>query len=137
MHLHCTLPTLLLTLSLTHSALSSTLRGFNPEISLDDFGPVGTARGYPLEIIPNAYDQPCSGMREGEYVCGSFEEKGVDALRAIYRCQGGVLALTEVCHEGGKKNRCVRNRRGDSREWRRFYPFVSGDKGVCVRESQI
>lgn len=164
MHLQSTLSALL-TLSLAHPALSAGLQssqsspkvhtvrstaerparglnpdreqGFNPQISLYDFGPVGTARGYPLETLPDAYDTPCSSLREGEYACGSFEEKGVDALRAIYRCQGGVMTLVETCHEGGKKNRCARNWRGNIREWRRFYPFVDGSKGFCVQESQI
>lgn len=137
MHLQSILSTLL-TLTITLPAVSAIgIKEWNNQLSLYDIGPVGTARGYPLETLPNAYDISCSSLDDGQYACGSFEKDGVDALRAIYRCQVNVMDLVEVCHEGERKNRCARNRRGDSREWRRFYPFVSGDKGVCVMQSQL
>ena len=35
-----------------------------------------------------------------------------------------------------RHSRCVRNERGRG-EWKKFYPFVSGDKIVCVSEKGL
>lgn len=37
-----------------------------------------------------------SSIPEGEYACGSFEEREVSALRAIYRCKDSWLELAET-----------------------------------------
>ena len=75
-------------------------------------------------------------LDEGDYACGSFKEKDVDALRAIYRCSDGWLELVETCHEGDKhaKDRCVKNGR---RKGKKFYPFVDGKKVVCQKKSNV
>jgi hypothetical protein len=123
------------------SALHSSPNGdivFNDYLSLDTIGAVPTIRGkYPFETLPPSYyHEGCYGWLEGSQVCGSYEENGVDALRAIYSCEAGKFNLKEVCHEKSRNNRCVMNQRGVM-QWKKFYPFVSGQKVVCVNEKKL
>jgi hypothetical protein len=76
----------------------------------------------------------CGGIPEGGYVCGSFEDEGVDALRAVYRCDRGILRLADVCYESNKYNRCVKNGR---RKGKKFFPFATAEKVVCQKKSNV
>lgn len=142
MHFSTTFPILLtLFTTINASALNSNPGGdivFDEYLFLDTIGAVPTARGkYPFETLPpDYYGRGCYGAIEGMQVCGSFEEDGVDALRAIYRCKDGKFELQEVCHEKSKNNRCVRNRRGVG-QWKKFYPFVDKKKIVCVSKKAL
>ena len=142
MHFPTTLPILLaLITTINASALSPSSGGdivFDEFLFLLSIGAVPTVRNaYPFETLPaDYYGQGCYGYFEGEQVCGSFEENGVDALRAIYRCKDGKFELQEVCHEKSRSNRCVRNRRGVG-QWKKFYPFVNEKKIVCVNEKAL
>lgn len=141
MHFATTLPILLTLLTtINASALNPSSGGdivFDKYLFLETIGAVPTARGYPFETLPpDWYGRGCYGDIEGMQVCGSFEENGVAALRAIYRCKDGKFELQEVCHEKSKNNRCVRNRRGVG-QWKKFYPFVDEKKIVCVSEKGL
>jgi len=67
-------------------------------------------------------------------VCGSFGPGKKIAMRAIYTCKNGRLSLREICAERSEKNRCVKNSR---RSGKKFYPFVSGEKIVCVGRKSL
>jgi hypothetical protein len=142
MHLPSTLTTLLaLTTTITASALHPNPGGdivFDEYLFLDTIGAIPTVRNeFPFETLPlDYYGRGCYGDIEGMQVCGSFEQNGVDALRAIYRCENGKFELQEICNEKLKNNRCVGNKRGNG-QWKKFYPFVSGDKIVCVGEKGL
>lgn len=71
----------------------------------------------------------CGGIPEFGYVCGSFKDRGVMALRAIYVCEKGRLIHRETCRELGRNDRCVKNER---RKGKKFYPFTPADRIVCV-----
>ena len=142
MHFPTILPIFLaLATTIAASALHPSSGGdlvWDEYLFLQTIGAVPTVSGkYPFETLPpDYYGRGCYGEFEGRQVCGSFEENGVDALRAIYRCKNGKFELEETCHEKSKNNRCVRNKRG-VRQWKKFYPFVSSDKIVCVSEKGL
>ena len=71
----------------------------------------------------------CGGIPNFGYVCGSSKDRGVMALRAIYVCEKGRLIHRETCRELDRNDQCVKNER---RKGKKFYPFVSGDRIVCV-----
>lgn len=142
MHLPSTLTTLLsLATIISASALHPNPGGdivFDEYLFLDTIGAVPSVRNkYPFETLPpDYYGRGCYRDIEGMQVCGSFEQNGVDAVRAIYRCENGKFELQEICNEKLKNNRCVGNKRGNG-QWKKFYPFVSGDKIVCVGEKGL
>jgi hypothetical protein len=95
----------LLTLTTAEGTLDPTLAhiGFNGDLHLDTISPVRTYQGKPLEVIEaeNKWDYTKT-CEQDAYACGSFSDRGVDALRAIYQCDKNVFKLREVCHEGGR-----------------------------------
>jgi len=110
---------------------------WNDHLKIWDIGTVTSTRGDWAFYRDGApYAGRCNSVPEGEYACGSFEEREVNALRAIYRCKDGRLELAETCHEGDEhaKDRCVKNGR---RKGKKFYPFVSEDKVVCMKASKV
>jgi hypothetical protein len=110
---------------------------WNDQLKLYTIGTVSSTHGWAYQNSPNPVGSRCDNVPEGDYACGSYEEKEVEAFRAIYRCKDGFLELTETCHEGDKyhkNNRCVKNGR---RKGKRFYPFVPAEKVVCVNEGKI
>jgi hypothetical protein len=111
---------------------------FDEYLFLDTIGAIPTVRNeFSFETLPpDYYGRGCYGDIEGIQICGSFEQNGVDALRAIYRCENGKFELQEICNEKSKNDRCVRNTSGVG-QWKKFYSFVSGDKVVCVSEKGL
>ena len=76
-----------------------------------------------------------------EYQCGMIfsPPAGTSATRSYSLLHSGFpgkFELEETCHEKSKKKRCVRKKRG-VRQWKKFYPFVSSDKIVCVSEKGL
>ena len=110
---------------------------WNDHLKIWDIGAVTSTRGDWAFYRDGApYAGRCNNVPEGEYACGSFVERDVNALRAIYRSKDGWLELAETCHEGDQhaKDRCVKNGR---RKGKKFYPFVSGNKVVCMKASKV
>lgn len=107
---------------------------YNEHLKVRDIGHVDTKKhkGGPHRILPVDVAGPCGGIPEGGHVCGSYEDEGVDALRAVYTCNEGVLMLRETCFEKQKENRCVKNGR---LRGKRFFPFVPVERVVCVKKS--
>jgi len=108
---------------------------WNDQLKVWDIGRVETEKSYGKHLRrPVKTMYACGGIPEGGYVCGSFEDEGVNALRAIYRCDRGRLRLREVCYESDKYNRCVKNGR---RKGKRFFPFGPTDAVVCQKKSNV
>jgi hypothetical protein len=76
----------------------------------------------------------CGGIPEGGYVCGSFEDEGIDALPAIYRWDRGRLRLRNACYESDKYNRCVKN---GGCKGNKFFLFAPTKAIVCQRKSNV
>jgi hypothetical protein len=132
MQLQSTLFTLL-ALATALPAVSAAV--WNDQLKVWDIGRVTTERGvgkHKVRPIKTMY--ACGGIPEGGYVCGSFEDEGVDALRAVYRCDRGMLRLADVCYESNKYNRCVKNGR---RKGKKFFPFATAEKIVCQKKSNV
>ena len=108
---------------------------WNDQLKVWDIGRVETEKSYGKHLRrPVKTMYACGGIPEGGYVCGSFEDEGVNALRAIYHCDRGRLRLREVCYESDKYNRCVKNGR---RKGKRFFPFGPTDAVVCQKKSNV
>lgn len=135
MQLQFTLP-ILMALSATIASASAAI--WNDELKVWTIGAVKIT-GHSVtsaDRYPEKWPARCDNVPEGGYACGSYEEKEVDAFRAIYRCKEGWLELVDTCHEGDRfsSNRCVKNGR---RKGKRFYPFVSAHKVVCVKDNRL
>jgi len=122
------------------SALTTAVSAFTDSAVWDDqlkvwnIGAVASLqskRAHYREGAPVAGSCAAANLREGDYACGSLEERGVDAMRAIYRCTDGWLEIAETCHGN---DRCVKNER---RKRKKFYPFVDGNKVVCQKKSKV
>jgi hypothetical protein len=96
MKLQATLLTLL-----SFSAVVPTVSAavYNDQLKIWDIGHVDTEtstrskhKTWPAQVMG-----PYGGIPNGGYVCGSFEDEGVMALRAIYRCDRGVLRNVNTC----------------------------------------
>lgn len=125
--------TTLLALATALPAVSAAV--WNDQLKVWDIGPVLTDRSHgkhPLRPVRTMY--ACGGIPEGGYVCGSFSDEGVDALRAVYRCDRGTLRLRDVCYESDKYNRCVKNGR---RKGKKFFPFSSAEMIVCQTKKNV
>jgi hypothetical protein len=117
----------------------STTAVWNDQLKVWDIGAVSSTLGdWNWYRDGAAFAGRCGdiNLQEGDYACGSFKERDVNALRAIYRCSDGWLELVETCHEGDKhaKDRCVKNGR---RKGKKFFPFVDGKKVVCQKKSKV
>lgn len=108
---------------------------WNDQLKVWDIGRVDTDKSPgKCAIKPVKTMYACGGIAEGGYVCGSSEDEGVDALRAIYRCDRGRLRLREVCWESDRYNRCVKNGR---RKGKNFFPFGPTEAIVCQKMSNV
>lgn len=105
---------------------------WNKKLKVWNVGGIPSVPGFPG--LASGDIGPCGGIPEGGDVCGSFGPGKTTAMRAIYTCKKGRLSLREMCSESLGKNRCVKNSR---RKGKAFYPFVSGEKIVCVNKSMI
>ena len=108
---------------------------WNDQLKVWDIGPVLTDKSpskHALRPVRTMY--ACGGIPEGGYVCGSFPDEDVDALRAVYRCDRGTLRLRDVCYESDKYNRCVKNGR---RKGKKFFPFASAEMVVCQTKKNV
>lgn len=123
----------LLTLATSLPAVSAAI--WNNQLKVWDIGPVLTDKSpgkHALRPVRTMY--ACGGIPEGGYVCRSFSDDGVDALRAVYRCDRGTLRLRDVCYESDKYNRCVKNGR---RKGKKFFPFSSAEMVVCQTKKNV
>jgi hypothetical protein len=109
---------------------------FNEQLKVWDIGHVDTEtsssskhKTWPAQVMG-----PCGGIPEGGYACGSFEDKGVMALRAIYRCDRGVLRNVNTCWESDKRNRCVKNGR---RKGKKFLALAMVDRIICETKNNV
>jgi len=124
----------LLTLAATLPAVSAAT--WNDHLKVWDIGRVDTVKvNGPHRVKPVGVAMACGGIPKGGYVCGSFEDEGVDALRAIYRCDSRGLVLDSTCYESNKEqNRCVKNGR---RRGKRFHPFLNANQIICQSKEQV
>ena len=132
MQLQSTLFTLL---ALATALPAASAAKWNDQLKVWDIGRVPTevkAGSHTFRPLETMY--ACGGIPEGGWVCGSFEDRGVNALRAIYRCDRGRLRLRDVCYENEKYNRCVKNGR---RKGKKFFPLKSADQIVCQTRSNV
>ena len=138
MQLHtllCTFLALAITLPTASATREAKDWQWNDELKLYDIGnPRVTHWSKPHISGGLATGGYCGVIKKGGWGCGSVREKGVTALRGIFRCEKGLLKWKETCHEDSKNNRCVKNGR---RKGKRFYPFVTADKVVCVNKKDI
>lgn len=104
---------------------------WNKKLQVWNIGQVPSVPGFPGLAKPEV--GPCGGIPEGGYVCGSFGPGKHVAMRAIYSCRKGKIVQREICAAKSDKDRCVKNER---RSGKKFYPFISGDKIVCVSKAQ-
>ncbi|KAM0708211.1 hypothetical protein Q7P35_004861 [Cladosporium inversicolor] len=121
------------------SAAFATTATWNDQLKVWDIGAVSSNPGnWAFERDGTPVAGRCGDVNfgEGDYACGSFKGRDVNALRAIYRCSHGWLELVETCHEDDKhaKDRCVKNGR---RKGKKFFPFVDGKKVVCQKKSNV
>ena len=105
---------------------------WNRKLKVWNVGTISSVPGFP-GLAPADIGK-CGGIPDGGYVCGSFGPGKKVAMRAIYSCRKGLLVQREICSESDVNNRCVKNER---RKGKKFYPFVSGDKIVCVNKSDL
>jgi hypothetical protein len=111
---------------------SASAAKWNKKLKVWNVGGIPSVPGFPGLAAGDI--GPCGGIPNGGDVCGSFGPGKKIAMRAIYTCKNGRLSLREICSENSDKNRCVMNSR---RKNKAFYPFVSGEKIVCVNKSKI
>jgi hypothetical protein len=111
---------------------SASAATWNKKLKVWNVGGIPSVPGFPG--LASGDIGPCGGIPEGGDVCGSFGPGKTIAMRAIYTCKKGRLTQREICSESSDKNRCVKNSR---RKGKSFYPFVSGEKIVCVNKSKI
>jgi hypothetical protein len=123
----------LLALATTLPAVSAAT--WNDQLKVWNVDPVDTEEGVAKhKVRPSRTIFACGGISEGGYVCGSFEDEGVDGLRAVYRCDRGTLRFQNVCYESDKYNRCVKNGR---RKSKKFFPCASTEKVVCQTKKNV
>jgi hypothetical protein len=122
----------LLTLGTVVPAVSAAV--YNEQLKIWDIGIVDTETDSKGKTWPVSVAVPCGGIPHGGYVCGSFEDEGVMALRAIYGCNGRMLKSVITCHESDKKNRCVKNGR---RKGKKFLALAMPDRIVCETKSKV
>jgi hypothetical protein len=122
----------LLTLGTVVPTVSAAI--YNKQLKVWDIGIVDTETDSKGKTWPASVAGPCGGIPHGGYVCGSFEDEGVMALRAIYRCDRGKLRSALTCHESDKKNRCVKNGR---RKGKKFLALAMPDRIVCETKSKV
>ena len=76
----------------------------------------------------------CGGadVKNGDMACAHFGTLG----NAIYKCKDGVMTLYETCYwsDGAAGGACSRNQ---LKKGSKFYPLVSGDKVVCVLDTDL
>ena len=111
---------------------SASAAKWNKKLKVWNVGGIPSVPGFPGLAAGDI--GPCGGIPEGGDVCGSFGPGKKIAMRAIYTCKKGRLTQREICSENSHKNRCVKNSR---RSGKKFYPFVSGEKIVCVNKKRI
>ena len=111
---------------------SASAAKWNKKLKVWNVGGIPSVPGFPGLAAGDI--GPCGGIPEGGDVCGSFGPGKKIAMRAIYTCKKGRLTQREICSENSDKNRCVKNSR---RSGKKFYPFVSGEKIVCVNKKRI
>jgi hypothetical protein len=110
---------------------------YNDQLKVWDIGRIDTVSSpqNKHKTWPAGTMGPCDGIPKGGYVCGSFEDDGVMALRAIYRCDNtGVLVNVNTCFESDKRNRCVKNGR---RKGKKFLALAMPDRIVCETKSHV
>ena len=130
MQLQATLFTLLALVAVFASAAT-----WNDQLKVWNIGRVDTQKNPGRHSLrPMRTAMACGDIPEGGFVCGSFEDEGVDAPRAIYSCRKGMLQLREVCYESEKYNRCVKNGR---RRGKRFFPFTLAERIVCQMRKNV
>lgn len=123
---------------LTYTALA-TIVTWNDQLQLWDIGHVDSDPYWPGRPIPDAGH--CGHVPDGAYACGSFEFKGIVALRAIYMCADGRLLNDALCEEPllrnlwSRQNRCVKNQR--DKDEQPFAPGMPTDMAVCVEKSAV
>jgi hypothetical protein len=123
----------LLSLAATLPAVSAAT--FNKQFQVWDIGRVNTDNvSGKHRIRPVRTAMACGGIPKGGYACGSFEDEGVDALRAIYRGHDDGLQLEDTCYENDEFNCCAKNGR---RRGKRFFPFASANRIVCQSKSNV
>lgn len=110
---------------------------WNDHLQLWDIGHVKSDPYHPSSPTFEAGD--CGEVPEEGWACGSYESKGVVALRAIYQCFEGQLGLDQVCNEpwignwGSRYNRCVKNQR--DKDGPPLVPGMPAEMAVCVEKS--
>jgi len=137
MHLHRTITTIATLVAAASASSIAQTAVWNDHLQVWTIGPVASTLGDWYWYRNGAAQAGrCNNVPEGDYACGSFEERTVDAMRAIYRCKDGWLELAETCHEGDRhaKDRCVKNGR---KKGKKFYPLVSGNKVFCQKASKV
>jgi hypothetical protein len=80
----------------------------------------------------------CNGgdIPEGGYGCGNFGALGTVIYKCVaYENDGYWLKRYETCAwSGGTGGQCVKNQ---LKKGAKFYPFVSGNKVVCIQPTDV
>jgi hypothetical protein len=95
-------------------------------------------RGPKMTGSPANWMGCCNGgdIPEGGYGCGNFGGLGTVIYKCVaYESDGYWLKRHEQCEwAGGVGGQCVKNQ---LKKGAKFYPFVSGNKVVCVQPTDV
>ena len=105
----------------------------NVQLQVNDLGVVAS-EDYDVSFPAKSAGGCAMSAQENEYGCAWFESHGVMGLRVIYQCEDGDWVFRQLCEEGTKYSRCVKN---EGPGWPRYFPAVPGSKVVCRRDTDV